>query len=127
MKTDAVNIDYEDGQVIVHQGGFCGRLYVVQEGQIEIVYEEEGESLRQSVLGQGAFFGEVPFLDRVRSPGRSRVTVRAIGPVKVSSVTQETIHQRLQDDPPLALSLVQTMSRRMRELEEEMISMIVGA
>ena len=127
MKIDSANIDYEDGQVIVHQGGFCGRMYVVQEGEVEIAYEGEEESIRQSVLGKGAFFGEVPFLDRVRSPGRSRVTVRAIGPVKVSSVTPQTMHQRLQDDPSLALNLVQTMSRRMRELEEEMISLIVGA
>ena len=117
---------YADGEIIVQQSTVCEYMYIVKEGQVEILHENQGQLVQKAVLGKGNFFGEVPFLDRIISPSVARTTVRAIGEVQVISVTQETILHRIHDNPELGYRLLQTLSRRIRELEEDMIRFIVS-
>ena len=117
---------YADGEVIIAQSTVCEYMYIVKEGQVEILHENQGELVQKAVLSKGSFFGEVPFLERIVSPSIARTTVRALGEVKVISVTQETILHRIHDNPELGYRLLQTLSRRIRELEEDMIRFIVS-
>ncbi|MBI2506169.1 MAG: cyclic nucleotide-binding domain-containing protein [Candidatus Latescibacteria bacterium] len=117
---------YEDGQIIVQQGSVCEFMYIVREGQVEILHEDQGQQIQKAVLSKGGFFGEVPFLERIVSPSIARTTVRARGEVQIMSVSRETILHRIHDNPELGYRLLQTLSRRIRELEEEMIRYIVS-
>ena len=129
METGALGKVYQDGEVILHQGDPVDSMYVIQSGQVEVLHEKEDEDdkeVRLTELGEGRFFGEVPLFERVGSEGTVRATVRAMGEVRVLTVDRKTILRRIHEDPSLAYRILQTMSRRIRALEEEVVRLVVG-
>ncbi len=42
VNTGALGMVCQDGEIIVHQGDAGDRMYVIQEGQVEVVYEQGG-------------------------------------------------------------------------------------
>ena len=116
MDTGALGKVYEDGEIIVHQGEVGDCMYVIQAGQVEVIAEESGEEIRLAVRGEGEFFGEMAIFDRdVRS-----ATVRAMGQVRALTVDKKNFLRRIHEDPSLAFRIVETMSRRLRELQAEL-------
>ena len=110
---------YEDGAVIIRQGeaGCC--LYVVQEGTLEIVSERDGVATRLGFAGPGELIGEMAVFERqVRS-----ATVRAHGRARVMTIDKKNFLRRINEDPSLAFRIVQTMSRRIRELNSELAAL----
>jgi CRP/FNR family cyclic AMP-dependent transcriptional regulator len=115
LDTGVLGTVYQDGQVIVRQGEVGDCMYVIQEGQVEVVADEEGTEVRLAVLGERDFFGEMAIFGReVRM-----ATVRALGPVRVLTVDKKTFLRRIHKDPSLAYHIVQTLSQRIRELDAE--------
>jgi len=116
MTEGALGRVYQDGEIIIRQGepGEC--MYVIQEGEVEVLIAGEGEKeIRLGVRGEGEFFGEMAIFDRnVRS-----ATVRALGEARVLTVDKKNFMRRVHEDPSLAFRLVETMSHRIRELGEE--------
>jgi CRP/FNR family transcriptional regulator len=106
---------YQDGEIIVRQGGVGDCLYVIQEGQVEILLEKDGKEIRLRVAGKGEIIGEIAVFERV---ARS-ATVRALGEVRALTVDKKNFLRRIQEDPTLAFRLVQIMSQRVRELSDE--------
>lgn len=107
---------YKDGEVIVQQGDQGDCMYVIQEGEVEVFREQDGEEVPLATLGESEFFGEVPLFER---QDRS-ATVRAKGDVRVLTVDRRTLLRRIQEDPTLAYRILETMSRRIRQLDAEM-------
>ena len=118
--------DYQDGEIIVRQGSMGDCMYVIQAGEVEVLREREDEHVRLTILGQGDFFGEVPLFERVDRKGVVRATARAIGAAKVLTVDKKTIVRRIHQDPSLSYRILQTMSRRIQELEVELVRLITG-
>ena len=78
MDTGALGKIYQDGEVIVRQGDEGDCMYVIQEGQVEVVIDENGNEVVLAQRGEGEFFGEMAIFDRdVRS-----ATIRAKGQVR---------------------------------------------
>lgn len=126
MTTGALGKTYEDGDVILRQGETAKEMFVIQEGEAEVLHEDGGREIRLTVLGARDFFGEVPFFHRVKDPGVARATVRSMGGVRVLTVDKKAIVKRMHEDPSLGYRILETMSRRMRELEEEIIRLAIG-
>jgi CRP/FNR family cyclic AMP-dependent transcriptional regulator len=107
---------YQDGEVIVNQGDVGDCMYVVQSGTVEVLALREGALIPLRVLGAGEIVGEMSLFDReVRS-----ATVRAKGTARILTVDRRTFLSRVQEDPSLAFNIVKTMSRRIRELSNEL-------
>lgn len=114
--SSALGTMYRDGEVIVRQGEAGDCMYVVQEGQVEVLLGQEGNQARVAVMGEGEFFGEMALIEReVRS-----ATVRAFGRVRVLTVDKATFLRRIHEDPSLAYRILQKMSHRIRELDDEL-------
>jgi CRP-like cAMP-binding protein len=107
---------YTDGEVIICEGDEGKCMYVIQDGEVEVfIRGDEGNEIRLGVRGAGEFFGEMAIFDRdVRS-----ATVRALGEARVLTVDKKNFMRRVHEDPSLAFRLVETMSRRIRELGDE--------
>jgi CRP-like cAMP-binding protein len=121
-KTGALGRVYEDGEVIFRQGDVGDCMHVIQEGQAEVVAENEGEEERLALLGEGGFFGEMAiFENEVRM-----ATVRAVGQARVLTVDKKSFLRRIHEDPSLAYRMIQTMSRRIRELDAEVVQLRGG-
>jgi len=117
MKTGELGKIYQDGEKIISQGEAGDCMFVIQQGQVEVLSEQEGKEVRLAVRGDGDFFGEMAIFEReVRM-----ATVRAIGLVRVLTVDKKNILQRIHEDPSLAYRMIQTMSRRIRELSGEVM------
>ena len=115
-RTGALGKVYQDGEVIVRQEEVGDCMYVIQEGQVEVVLEKGGKEVRLAVRGEGEFVGEMAIFEReVRM-----ATVRALGQARVLTIDKKNFLRRIHKDPSLAYHIVQTMSRRVRELTEEL-------
>ena len=111
MEKEGLGRRYRDREVIVHQGESGDCMYVVQEGEVEVVLEVGGEEARLAVLGAGEVFGEMALFERERRSA----TVRALGEVRVLTVDRKGFLRRVHEDPSLAYRILQVMSRRLRE------------
>ena len=112
MTTGELGKLYENGEYIVRQGetGYC--MYVIQEGTVEIILEEEGEDILLAKRNTGDFFGEMALFDRdVRS-----ASVRALGPARILTIDKKNLLPRIHQDPSIAFRLLEIMSNRIREL-----------
>ena len=108
---------YDDGKIIINQEEPGDCMYEIQEGQVEVFKEKEGKEIQLAVLGKGDFFGEMAIFDReVRS-----ATVRAKGEVRALTIDKRTFLRRITEDPSLAFRIVERMSRRIRELDSEIV------
>jgi CRP-like cAMP-binding protein len=106
---------YRDGEVIVREGDVGDCMFVIQEGQVEVVVERDGVETVLRTAEAGEFIGEMAIFDReVRS-----ATLRAAGAARLLTIDKKNFLKRIQKDPSLAFSLVQSMSNRVRDLSAE--------
>jgi len=105
---------FVDGEVIIREGDVGDCMFVIQEGQAEVLIGSGAGEVQLNVLGPGAFFGEMAVFERdVRS-----ATVRALGEARVITVDKRNFMRRVHEDPALAFRLVETMSNRIRKLTQ---------
>jgi CRP-like cAMP-binding protein len=106
---------YEDGDVIIRQGEVGDCMFVVQEGEVEVYVEKDGKDVHLAVRGPGDMIGEMAVFEReVRS-----ASVRASGRARLLTLDKKNFLKRINEDPTLAFRIVETMSRRVRELSAE--------
>ena len=114
MNTGALGKPLQDGEVIVRQGEVGNCMYVIQQGQVEVLLKKGDADVCVAVLGEGDFFGEMALFDQeVRS-----ATVRARGEVRILTLEKRTFLRRIHEDPSLAFRMLEKMSRRVRKLNE---------
>jgi CRP/FNR family transcriptional regulator, cyclic AMP receptor protein len=105
---------FADGEIIIREGDVGDCMYVIQEGQAEVLIVSGTGEVRLNVLGPGTFFGEMAVFEHdVRS-----ATVRALGEARVITVDKRNFMRRVHEDPALAFRLVETMSNRIRKLTQ---------
>jgi CRP-like cAMP-binding protein len=108
---------YGDGEIIIRQGESGDSMYEIQDGEVEVIQEKDGREVRLAVLGKGDFFGEMAIFEReVRS-----ATVRAKGKVRVLTIDKRTFLRKITEDPSIAFRIVERMSRRIRDLDREIV------
>lgn len=103
---------YAPGEIIILQGDTGDAMFVIQEGQAEILVEQNGTTSRVNVVGEGEIIGEMAIFEKeVRS-----ATVRALSEMRVLTVDKKNFLRRISEDPSIAFNVVQMMSRRIRQL-----------
>jgi CRP/FNR family transcriptional regulator len=119
MTTGALGRVYHDGEIVVRQGDIGDCLYVVQEGEVEVLDETGGREILLRVAGKDELFGEMAVFERERRSA----TIRARGEARILTIDRKNFMRRLNEDPSLAFNLVQRMSRRVRDLSSELIKL----
>jgi len=117
METGALGKVYEDGDYLMRQGTEGDCMFVIQQGQVEVVREQDGKETRLAVRGEGDFVGEMAIFERELR----MASVRALGQVRALTVDKRNVLRRFQEDPSLAFRIVETMSRRLRELSAQVL------
>lgn len=113
----ALGKEYSHGEVIIRQGEIGDCMFVILEGEAEVIMEKDGRQIRLAVIKEGEFFGEMAIFEQeVRM-----ATVRASGAGRnrILTVDKKNFLRRIHEDPSLAYRVVETMSHRIRELSEE--------
>ena len=65
MSTGTLGRIYHPGEVIIRQGQIGDCMYVIQEGQVEVLIEEDGGEVLLAVRGEGDFVGEMAIFEQV--------------------------------------------------------------
>ena len=106
---------YEPGEVIVREDDEAARFFLITSGRVKISLRSLDErEVTLTYLGPGDFFGEMSVLDgqpRSASATASERTTALVG-------TREHFVTKLLEHPQIALNLLVTMSRRLREADE---------
>jgi len=115
MTTGTLGKVYSDGEILVRQGDVGDAMFVIQEGQAEILVERDGVEARVRIAGMGEIIGEMAVFEReTRS-----ATVRAMGELRVLTIDKRNFMRQIAEDPSVAFRVVQSMSSRIRELSNQ--------
>jgi len=115
LAKSAVSRKYAPGDAIVGEGEQAVAFYVIVSGKVEV--SKGGQLL--NTLGAGDFFGEMSLLD-----GHPRVaTLKAIDPTECLVIARWDFTAELNTDPSIAASMLPTLSRRIRNLEEHILEL----
>jgi CRP-like cAMP-binding protein len=115
MKSGELGKTYKDGEVIIRQGESGNCMYVIQSGEVEVLRHKDGAEVQLAIRTEGDFFGEMALFSRkVRS-----ATIRALGEARVLTIDRKNLLNSIQKDPSLAFRIIETLSKRIRDLSEE--------
>ena len=111
--TEALGKTYQPGEDIVTEGEIGECMYVIQQGTAEVIRTESGVPTVVDTIHAGELFGEMAIVQQtVRSS-----TVRARDAVRAITIDRRTFLRRIQEDPSLAMSVLEVMCRRVRNLD----------
>ena len=106
---------YAAGDVIFAEGDQSTEMFIVQEGRVQVTKKVAGGDLFLATLERGDFFGEMGLLD---SQPR-HATCSALVPTRLLALRSGDLLIKLRRDPTFALEMLQSMSRRIRHLNEQ--------
>ncbi len=113
---------YPKGSMILAQGDPGEALYLLAAGQVKVVLiHEDGREVILSVLGVGAFFGEMALLDQ--EPRSAHVV--AMTDSLLLQLRREDFQTRLRSGPEVAIALLRELSRRLRRADETIASLML--
>lgn len=119
MSEAALGRFYADGEIVARQGDVGDCMYVVQDGEVEIVAKEGGEEVVLACAGRNEILGEMAIFEH---QPRS-ATIRAKGTARILTLDKRHLLRRINEDPSLAFRMIQTMSRRVRRLSQEVVEL----
>lgn len=101
-----------DGDFILQQDGTCGELYVLLEGEVEVLRDD----VRVAKIGEaGAVFGEMSLL----LGGPCTASVRALGPVRCVAVDEPRAF--LASSPEASLHVAELLAHRIDALNRYLV------
>jgi len=106
---------FAKGETLVEEGGPGGSVFIIEEGRVRISLKgADGREVTLAHLTDGDCFGEMSMLD-----GEPRsAQAEAIEPTSVLVGTHDDFIRSLEANPRIAMSLLVTMSRRLRAANE---------
>lgn len=100
---------YSAGETIFQQGDVANDMYVVQEGEVEIIVN--GKVVETAT--EGHIFGEMALIDK---KDRS-ATVRAKTECKIVPIDKKRFTYLVQETPFFALHVMKVMANRIRNMD----------
>src|SRR4029434_16810 len=74
---------YEAGEVIVQENDLGETAYLIEQGQVEVSKELDGQHVHLAYLGAGAIFGEMSMIDeKPRSATVTAVTATVVSELR---------------------------------------------
>src|SRR5215213_9786481 len=102
---------YRSGDMIFSQGDLGTEMFIIQEGEVDIIKHINGESHLLSHLERGDFFGEMALLEA--SPRTADALAKT--DVKVLVINGSKFDDMLKRNPEIAVRIIRKYSKRLRE------------
>lgn len=106
---------YQPGETIIKQGETGDSMLVIQDGQVALMREQDGEEVFLGVRSSGEVLGENAIFEKEVHTA----TVRALSEVRVVTIDKDNFNLRIHEDPSLGYRLFNLSSRRIRELSQQ--------
>jgi CRP-like cAMP-binding protein len=109
LAKQADELSFEPGERLVEEGFLGETLFVVMQGKAKVTRRDR----RVGSVVPGDFFGELSTIDG----GPRTATVVAETPMRVLRLFRATLRKLLDDEPALAVKILDGMVRRIRQVE----------
>jgi CRP/FNR family cyclic AMP-dependent transcriptional regulator len=116
LKNSAVRLLYRPGEAIFQQGDLPEYLYIVDEGEVDIVLPAQGEELILASFQSGSFFGELAVFDNQPRSAAARACVET----SLIGVPLSAIASLLDEHPAAARRFLSVVIQRLRGADELM-------
>ncbi len=114
IREELTSIHLEPGDRLVERGDVADHLYVVIEGQLEVILASSGHDEQQLALLQaGGVIGEIGLL----AGDRRSASVRAITACELAAVSAEGVRTLLAEHPRQAEDLARRATQRLRRTQ----------
>jgi CRP-like cAMP-binding protein len=110
LERDLATVTIDEGQWIVRRGQTDVGLYIILEGTVGVVHDDE----ELSTLARGSFFGEISTL--LGEPAVADIVARTT--VHCLVVPAGEVRAFLLANPPVMLSMLQQEARRLKTADE---------
>jgi len=104
-------LTFASGDLIFSQGDLGTDMFIIQEGEVDIVKHIHGESHLLSHLEKGDFFGEMALMEN--SPRTADALAKT--DVKVVAINGSRFDEMLRKNPEIAVRIIRKYSKRLRE------------
>jgi CRP-like cAMP-binding protein len=105
---------------IVQEGLPGDYMYVIRDGRVKVTrLSEDGREKILEFFGEGAFFGEMSLLDRAPRSA----SVKTLTEVRLLALSRADLLNVLRTNPNVAIAVIQELSRRLREANEQQSSL----
>jgi CRP/FNR family cyclic AMP-dependent transcriptional regulator len=105
---------FQAGEIVFRQGDPADWLYVVEEGNVDIVIPSEGEEIVLASFGAGSFFGELGLFDQ--QPRNA--TARASEGAKLVGVPVGAVTSLIDGHPAAARHFLRVVAQRLRAADK---------
>jgi hypothetical protein len=102
---------YSAGETIFGQGDLGTEMFIIQEGEVEIIKHLGGNAHVLSRLERGDFFGEMAVLEALPRTAEAR----AVTDVKLVAINGSRFDEMLRRNPEVAVRIIRKYSKRLRE------------
>lgn len=116
MKSSEIGKSYNDGEIICREGDEGRKMFVIQEGEVEVIKKTQDGEFFLTTLKKGEIFGEMAMFDHLPRSA----TIRSVGKAIVLSIDKKGFFAKASKDPSLAFHILESMSRRIRALNDDL-------
>lgn len=113
LSAQAEQVAVKAGENLIEEGAPGDAAFVVLDGEFEVVKKTDAQSITIAVRDPGQVIGEMALLDHAPRSA----TVRAVVDSHVLKIRGDAFQRVLEDSSTAALSLLQTVTHRLRENE----------
>ena len=106
-------VNLAPGDVLAAEGDEGEALFVITEGELEVVKRSRSTDVPLARLGPGEIVGEMAVLE-----GSARnATIRAAAPSRIIAIGREVVLELVRTRPSAAMSIIRTVTGRLRSTE----------
>lgn len=113
-------LELKAGEYVFREGELGTEMYIINEGKVEILNHVGDEEQVLATLEKGDFFGEMSVLEDLPRAA----SARAATDVRLLQINGSTFDQLLQGNPEIAVRMMRKLSRRLRETDEMLRSLM---
>lgn len=115
-------LELQSNETVFEEGESGHLMYLVQEGEVEIIQEIGGLEKQVAVLERGDFFGEMAVLeDEARSH-----SVRTLAPTKLIELSRAGFQHMLKRNAKIAVRMIRKLSLRLVHAEDMLLRAYAG-
>ncbi len=112
-------VRFKEGETILTEGEDGNTAFLILDGLVEVTVGEGAKAKTVGTLETGDVFGEMSLLE----PGPRSATIKAVKNTECVVTTYDEFIASIQENPERAIEFMKTLIRRLRQMNELMVSM----
>jgi CRP-like cAMP-binding protein len=113
-ETGPFTAEFATGEFLFREGDLGTEMFILQDGQIEVLKVLDGQETQLAIFEKGDFFGEMALLEDLPRTA----SARALTACKCIQINGSTFDQMLRNNPEIAVRMMRKLSRRLRQTDE---------